>query len=156
MEQLSHVDNLAAQMQRLIAGSDSIVALARESGTNPGTIRRIEQGCVCRLNTIEKLARCGGRCIGEMFLTPGVNTDWYKETELRYLPDNLEAFTNEAELTFAEITARLGVPYQTYRLYLEGSQYPQTNTLQKIADVLEIEVADLFLPPMGGDVDDER
>lgn len=155
MEQLSHVDNLAAQMQRVVAGSDSVVALARESGTNPGTIRRIEQGCVCRLNTIEKLARCGGRRIGEMFLAPGVKTDWYKETALQYLPDNLEAFTNEAELTFAEITARLGVPYQTYRLYLEGSQYPQTNTLQKIADVLEIEVADLFLPPMGGDVDDE-
>ena len=155
MEQLSHVDYLAAQMKRVVAGSDSIVALARESKTNPGTIRRIEQGCVCRLNTLEKLTRCGGRCIGEMFLAPGVATDWYKETALQYLPDNLEAFTNEAELTFAEITARLGVPYQTYRLYLEGSQYPQTNTLQKIADVLEIEVADLFLPPVGGDMDDK-
>lgn len=155
MEQLSHVDNLAVQMQRLVAGSDSVVALARESKTNPGTIRRIEQGYVCRLKTIEKLARCGGRRISEMFLSPGVETAWYKETELQYLPDNLEAFMNEAELTFAEITARLGVPYQTYRLYLEGSQYPQTNTLQKIAGVLEIEVADLFLPPDGSDMCDE-
>ncbi|MEE0434442.1 MAG: helix-turn-helix transcriptional regulator [Peptococcaceae bacterium] len=155
MEQLSHVDNLAAQMQRLVAGSDSVVALARESKTNSGTIRRIEQGYACRLKTIEKLARCGGRCIGEMFLTPDVNTDWYKETALQYLPDNLEAFTNEAELTLSEISERLGVPHQIYQLYLKGGQYPQTNTLQKIADVLEIEVADLFLPPMGGDRDDK-
>lgn len=155
MEQLSHVDNLAVQMQRLVAGSDSIVALARESKTNPGTIRRIEQGCVCRLKTIEKLARCGGRRISEMFLSPGMETDWYKETAWHHLPDNLEAFTHEAELTFSEISESLGVPYQTYRLYLEGGQYPQTNTLQKIADVLEIEVADLFLPPDGSDMCDE-
>lgn len=155
MKQLSHVDHLAAQMKRVVAGSDSILALARESGTNPGTIRRIEQGYACRLKTIEKLARCGGRCIGEMFLMPGVDTDWYKETALQYLPYNLEVWTNESKLTFAEIADGLGMPYQTYRLYLDGSQYPQTNTLQKIADELEIEVADLFLPPMGGDMDDK-
>ena len=55
-----------------------------------------------------------------------------------------------AETTYIAVAEKAGVPYQVFWLYLNGSQSPMTNTLQKIADALEMEVADLFLPPDGG------
>ena len=147
MERLSHVDHLPAQLARLLEDPGGVKQLSYDSGVSKNTIYRLLHGSPCRLGTLEKLARCRDRSIAEMFLVPDVDTDWYREAALAHLPDNLAECT---ETTYIAVAEKVGVPYQVFWLYLTGSQNPMSNTLQKIADALDMEVADLFLPPDGG------
>lgn len=152
MAQISHVDNLLVQLRSLVDEAGGVAQLARDSGAGKNTIYRMLHGAPCRLGTLEKVARSRGKSIAEMFLAPGVETDWYRDAALAYLPDDLAGC---AETTYIAVAEKAGVPYRVFWLYLNGSQSPMTNTLQKIADALEMEVADLFLPPDGGEADDE-
>ena len=53
--------------------------------------------------------------------------------------------------TFLDIGAGTGIKWQQIESYLLRETMPLTKTLQKIADALEMEVADLFLPPEGSE-----
>lgn len=108
-------------------------------------------GKSCRLGTVERLAECLDMSVADMFIDPEIETEWYKDAKLEYLPANLQKVSDASEMDIKTIAKKAQIKPQTYEWYLEGLQYPMTDRLQRIADVLEIEVADLFLPPEGSE-----
>ena len=152
-EPLSHVDYLAPNMQALLDErfDGKITRLSNQAQVNPSAIKKVLAGKPCRLRTIDKLAKACGMTISDMFLKPGLQTDWYLDADLEYLIDNLVASAQAVDKEYHDVDDIAGTPHGLFRLYAEGVQYPQTNMLQRLADALDEEVADLFLPPDGGD-----
>lgn len=152
-EPLSHVDYLALNVQALLDErfAGKATRLGKHAQMNPKAIRRVLAGQPCRLQTVDKLAQTCGMAVGEMFLKPGTQTDWYSNTNLHHFSANLLSAIQEAGQTFHDVDSETGKPHGIIKFYVDGVQYPQTNTLQKIAEALDTEVADLFLPPDGGD-----
>lgn len=152
-EPLSHVDYLAPNVQALLDErfDGRVTRLSNQAQVDSRSIKKILAGKPCRLRTIDKLAETCSMTISDMFLKPGLQTDWYLDAHLNYLSENLVTSAQAVDKEYHDVDDVVGTPHGLFKLYVEGVQYPQTNTLQKIAEALDIEVADLFLPPDGGD-----
>lgn len=85
--------------------------------------------------------------VSEVLLAPGVETDWYAEADVDYFPDNLRNAIKEQGVSVNRLSTETGVAASSIQSYMSGKQFPLSNNLQKLADALEMEVADLFLPP---------
>lgn len=152
MEVLSSVAYLRDQVQALVDEAGSIKAFCAHSGIGYDTIHRILHGGVsCRLSTVERLGRCAGKSVGEMFLQPGLETDWYVDAHLDYLPGNLMTAMEAEQMDVKVLSAALEMPTTAVTKFLEGTTKPMTDTLEKLAEALNEEVADLFLPPDGSE-----
>lgn len=153
MDELSHVDYLAENVQRLIDERfcGKMVGLSRFAHVDKGAIARMRTGKPCRLLTVDRVAQACGLTIGDIFLKPGTQTDWYREAKLCHLSANLEAITQEQGILLDDVADEIGRPHGSLDRYLSGHWFPQTNTLRLMAEALDEEVADLFLPPNGGE-----
>lgn len=91
-------------------------------------------------------------------LDPAVDTEWYREAELRYFRANLRAVIDGSGVSVAAACKEMGVSRWMISGYLSESKdiMPRLDTLQKIADYYDIEVADLFLPPAGSEEDTRK
>ncbi len=147
MEPMSSVRYLQENVQLLIDAEGSIKQLCEASGLNYDTIKRMQRGISCRLTTVDRLARYAGKSIGEMFLKPGLETAWYDDTRLEYLSKNLDMVM--CDLDLKELSAALEMPTSAVEKILNNEVKPMTRTLGKLAEALNEEVADLFLPPEG-------
>ena len=152
-EPLSHVDYLAPNVQALLDErfDGRVTRMQDQANVNSSAIKKVLAGKPCRLRTVDKLAEACGMTISDMFLKPGLQTDWYLDADLVYLTENLVAAAQATDKEYYDVDDVAGTPHGLFKLYAEGVQYPQTNTLQRLADALDEEVADLFLPPDGGD-----
>lgn len=103
------------------------------------------------LAAIEECAGAFGATIGEVFQNPSIECNWYKETRLVYLSYNLEEALKDAGTAAYMIAAQTKTCNATviYK-YVNGSKIPPLERLQEIADVLNLDISDLFLPPDGG------
>lgn len=151
MSRISDVGYLAAQLENIVNIYGGIKEFMVASGAKKQTLRRIMLGKSCRLSTVERLAEYDDKSISEMFLEPDVETEWYRDSALVYLPENIQKISEESEMDIETIAGCASILPQTYELYMAGMMYPMTNTLQRIANVFEVEVADLFLPPEGSE-----
>ena len=151
MRRISDVGYLAAQLENIVNIYGGIKEFMVASGAKKQTLRRIMLGKSCRLSTVERLAEYDDKSISEMFLEPDVETEWYRDSALVYLPENIQKISEESEMDIETIAGCASILPQTYELYMAGMMYPMTNTLQRIANVFEVEVADLFLPPEGSE-----
>lgn len=151
MSRISDVGYLAAQLENIVNLYGGIKEFMVASGAKKQTLRRIMLGKSCRLSTVERLAKYDDKSISEMFLEPDVETEWYRDSALVYLPKNIQKLSEASEMDIETIAGCASILPQTYELYMAGMMYPMTNTLQRIANVLEVEVADLFLPPEGSE-----
>lgn len=151
MRRISDVGYLAAQLENIVNIYGGIKEFMVASGAKKQTLRRIMLGKSCRLSTVERLAEYDDKSISEMFLEPDVETEWYRDSALVYLPENIQKISEESEIDIETIAGCASILPQTYELYMAGMMYPMTNTLQRIANVFEVEVADLFLPPEGSE-----
>lgn len=151
MEKLSDVRYVREHLARRIEEVGSMTMLAKYCGTNRYTLHKVLARKDLRLKTVDVLAIGCGKTVAEMFLEPGVKTDWYREASLEYLPDNLRDAMSDRGLEMRDLEAESGVKWQQIESYLMRETMPLTKTLQKIADALEIEVADLFLPLEGSE-----
>lgn len=149
MSRISDVGYLAAQLENIVNIYGGIKEFMVASGAKKQTLRRIMLGKSCRLSTVERLAEYDDKSISEMFLEPEVETEWYRDSALVYLPKNIQKISEASEMDIETIAGCASILPQTYELYMAGMMYPMTNTLQRIANVFEVEVADLFLPPEG-------
>lgn len=147
MEPMSSVRYLQENVQLLIDAAGSIKQLCEASGLNYDTIKRMQRGISCRLTTVDRLARYAGKSIGEMFLRQDVETAWYQDTRLEYLSKNLDMVM--CDLDLKELSVALEMPTSAVEKFLSGEVKPMTQTLNRLADCLDMEVADLFLPPEG-------
>ena len=87
--------------------------------------------------------------IAEMFLDPAVSTDWYMDARPEYFVENINAAKTEKGCTTTAVAKAVGCEESPASSWFTGKAYPQVETMQKIADYFEMEVADLFLPPKG-------
>ena len=103
------------------------------------------------LSAIEECAGAFGATIGEVFQNPAIECNWYKETRLVYLSYNLEEALRDTGTAAYMIAAKTKTCNATviYK-YVNGTKIPPLEKLQEIADVLNVDISDLFLPPDGG------
>lgn len=151
MRRISDVGYLAAQLENIVNIYGGIKEFMVASGAKRQTLRRIMLGKPCRLSTVERFAEYDNKSIAEMFLDPDVETEWYRDSALEYVSPNIRKISEASEMDIETIAVCANILPQTYELYLAGLMYPMTNTLQRIANVLEVEVADLFLPMEGSE-----
>lgn len=118
-EPLSHVDYLAPNVQALLDErfDGKATQLAKHAQMNPRAIRRVLAGKPCRLQTVNKLAQTCGMAVGEMFLKPGTQTDWYSNTNLHYFSANLLSAIQEAGQTFHDVDSEIGKPHGIIKFY---------------------------------------
>lgn len=151
MEKISDVKYMRDHLRMHIEEVGSMTMLAKSCGTNRYTLHKVLAGKDLRLKTVDVLAKGCGKTVAEMFLAPGIKTDWYKEATLQYFPDNLWSAMTDRGMEMIDMGAGTGIKWQQIESYLLRETMPLTKTLQKIADALEMEVADLFLPPEGSE-----
>lgn len=150
-KKISGIEYLPEQLRYMVDAYGGMKEYMLVSGAKKQTLRRIMLGKSCRLGTVERLAECLGMSVADMFIDPEVETEWYRDAKLEYLPENLKKISEESEMDLKTIAQQAQIIPQTYEWYLAGLQYPMTDRLQRIADVLDVEVAELFLPPEGSE-----
>lgn len=103
------------------------------------------------LAVIDECASALGTTIGEVFQNPAIECNWYKETRLVFLSWNLEEALRDARESAYTIAAKTKTCNTSaiYK-YVNGTKLPPLANLQEIADVLNVDISDLFLPPDGG------
>lgn len=110
---------------------------------------RITRGLdTVRVSAVEKLAMETKIGIAELLTKPGLETEWYKETRADYLADNLKTEMTERNLSNEKLSRMTGVSTNTVA-NMKNGRNPTVKTAQRIADALEMEIGDLFLPPEG-------
>lgn len=139
--QISHIDHIAENTCKLVAAgvlneNDVQIKLMMDGATN------------MRTRTIEKKLKGTGVTVAELMLAEGVDTEWYREASAENIGKNLVRFSEEWGFGTKQLADLCGFPVQSIRNYEQGN-IPTLRRLQAIADVLEVEVADLLLPPEG-------
>lgn len=102
-----------------------------------------------RISAVEEIAEKTGVGIAELFLIPGLQTEWYRETKSAYFRENMTIELEEKGITAANLSRLSGVSEHTIGKIKSGKQLPVVKTAQRIADALDTEIGELFLPPKG-------
>lgn len=102
------------------------------------------------LDDLDKFAYRYGTTAGDLLLKPGVETEWYKDSSTMFVSYNLQEVMSMSDLT----PYKLGllckkVSTTTLYKYVDGRRIPTLNRLQELANVLDMEISDFFLPPDG-------
>ena len=150
VDQISHVgwfyERFAAELA-LIGKKAMLEMMGWEK--NPRQLERVVAREKVDPRLIARYAYEHGASISEMLLVPGVRTDWYEDCKVDYFPRNYVKAVEDSGMTIAELARKAGIKDSTVRNIKFNYTIPYSDNLQKIADALEMEVADLFLPPEG-------
>ena len=99
-----------------------------------------------QLATAEAIAEIYGLTIAEAMLAPEItDCEWCVSADRKYFADNVKALATEHG-SVERLAKAIGSYGQLIRHYTNGETEPLLRTLQKMADKLNMEVADLFLP----------
>lgn len=113
---------------------------------------RIAKGQTVRMNEIECLSRRYGVSIGDAFLKPCSQTTWYKGTRCIYAPDNIQEYRIQKGWTKDDLASRSSHCSLSTIINIEtGYVFATLAQMQDIANTLEVEISDLFLPVDGLD-----
>lgn len=140
---ISHIKNIERNAIRLIAAR---VLISKEV-----PVQRMSEGQTnMRVRTVERALEGTGVTVAEIMLAEGVETEWYKDAKAEYSGANLQAYREERGLTPHQLARKCGLSEGTIKSY-EKNQIISLEALQRLADALRVEVADMFLPPEGGE-----
>ena len=152
--QISNVSKL--HRNAILYLSDMGVLEARQLfELSPTVYKKLMAGKVDSLNviTISRLADKLGLGISELFIDPDdVNAYhyWYAETDVKYFVNNLSAYIADVGISQAKLCRLAGLERHTVSRLLKQQDatgsLPRLGSLQKLADALQVEAADLFLP----------
>ena len=150
---ISHSRHVAGNIYMLIAGMPQN-EVYEIFGLNFAVQRAIANGFAPNMSvrTLGRLAKTADIGISELFLdtnNPGDYTAWYAESDTQYFVDNISARLADLGWSMARLSREIGISEGTMRNYFRGETLPRLETLQAIADTMDVEVADLFLPPEG-------
>lgn len=86
--------------------------------------------------------------LGNLMLNRGIVTNWYKDTRSVYFANNLDDEIKRLGITRKEFAEKQVIMSYAYINSLcDGIYMPTLSQAQYIANYLDVEVADLFLPP---------
>lgn len=146
-DQLSHVSFVNDRIKDLVGEIGITGVAARLGNVSHQRVERFARGGRMSYRTMAALGRELDLSIGEVMLRPDVDTEWYADTDAVYFPGNLDATMRDLGVSSAALAKRIGITSSSVGAWREGKVIPYSDNLQKLAAVLEIEVADLFLPP---------
>ena len=138
-------DNIKALIEQY-----GVHKVASVTGVKPEKLKQIYQTGECknmRLCTLQRFSRIGVS-IAELTLGDDIDTNWYADAGLQYLGENIRDQCKEMKISQTALAREIGITVPTLTRYIEGISSPGQKTLQAIADVLQIEVSDLFLAPV--------
>ena len=116
-------------------------------GVPTSHIKRITNGHSLVFRMVMDIADALELSVGEVMLDPSIDVAWYEETRPEYFVQNLRRAMDENGSTPVDIERSMAIHSTTVRNWLRGENMPRIDVLQRIADALDYEVADLFLPP---------
>lgn len=150
MGKLSNVKYLTDNVKLLTKGM-GLQQVYKDLGVHPNTHSRVLDGDISTLSltVIQRYAINSDIGISELFLHPDLvdqYTAWYRETQLYCFTQNFNACMEEKGYSPKAVENQMGKHRNIIRGYQNGSGYPRLGDLDRIADVLGVEVADLFLP----------
>lgn len=122
-----------------------------EFGVHPDTHRKVLNGEIERLSltVIQRYSINSNIGISELFINPkerGKYMPWYHETQLYCFAQNFRDYMDVNGVKPKDVVESMGKTRNIIRGYQNGLYYPRIGDLDRIADVLGVEVADLFLP----------
>ena len=149
-ERISHVRYLHINLQEFI-NANSLHKAAEWMNASIRAIKKFLDGGHMSMKTVKNLSEVLGLSVSELMLPLGDadKTEWYQEARIEYFSSNLKAYADELGLNSADLALRIGVEKPTMNNYFKGKNFPMSDNLQLLADALNVEVADLFLPPDG-------
>lgn len=147
-DKMSNIKWFAVHLQQAM-DECGMRCLSHKLGRQPYDIRRIMRSERVALRTVDKIAPKLGMTVAEMFIQPGVETDWYREARIEYFPQNFTEAMAASGYNTQALANSVGKTKSCVREWMDGKGYPLLIRLQNIADTLDMEVADLFLPPEG-------
>ena len=146
-EKISNVRNISARIKGFVKenGANNLSYLTYASKDN---IEKYCDGGRMSIKTIKTMADIMGVSVAETMLEPGLekNVEWYRDANEKYFSENLRALAKDAGLSQVEISNLTGIHKNTINHYFKGKLYPRSNIMQLIADVIDVEVADFFVP----------
>ena len=149
-ERISHVRYLSIRLQEF-TNANSVGKAAELTNSSIRSIKRFIGGDRMSMQTVQNLSDILGVSVSELMLPPGDEdkTEWYKDSKIEYLCSNLNTYANEQGLSSVDVARIIGVAKSTAEKYFKGKIIPMSDNLQLLADALNVEVADLSLPPDG-------
>ena len=147
---LSSTKYLVENVKNLTAGMTE-KQVREELGVHPDTHRRVLNGEIERLSltVIQRYSINSNIGISELFINPkerGKYVPWYHETQLYCFAQNFRDYMDVNGVKPKDAVEPMGKTRNIIRGYQNGLYYPRIGDLDHIADVLGVEVADLFLP----------
>ena len=143
--QISHVRWINWHVAELVK-STSTSKVATLYNLDMGRVTKIINGHPVSFRIIQKIAGSAGLSVAEIMVDPSVKTDWYREAEVKYFSENINRAMEEAGVSSKDIQASMAISAASVIRWRSGSGFPMSDKLQRIADALGYEVADLFLP----------
>ena len=148
---ISNIKNINSNVAALLKDidTDDVVKQTRLTWKDiVGLCRTTES---TRLKRLEKFATCLGTTIAELTLNADVETNWYEEARAEYIAENLTNLRLENNAAVMDIADEIDFAHAynaaaRIRSYESGQALPTLGMLQKLADLYEVEVADLMLP----------
>lgn len=146
-ERISHVRYISERVSECV-DKYGITQMSYMMSTSNGNIRKFCSNSRMRVSTLEDLSNMLGLSVAELTLKPGLEdkVEWYRDSSIDYISDNLRLCAKEARIQQKELSRITGISYRVVNDYFMGKTVPMTDRLQALADALEVEIADLFLP----------
>lgn len=145
-EMISNADYVLDHLRDFV-NSDGIYSVSTLlSVTSSAVASWLEKKTTMTLKTVAKIGDLIGLSVAEMMVRPGVETEWYRESDVKYFCFNLDAYVRDCDMSTLDAAKRIGISRNTLQIYINGGTLPRLPMLQKLADALDVEVADLFLP----------
>ena len=150
VKKLSSTKYLVENVKNLTAGMTE-KQVREELGVHPDTHRKVLNGDISTLSltVIQRYAINSDIGISELFLHPDLvdqYTAWYRESQLYCFSKNFKDYMDVNGVKPKDVVESMGKTRNIIRGYQNGLYYPRIGDLDRIADVLGVEVADLFLP----------
>lgn len=150
VEKISSVSYLMDNIKNLTDGMTE-KQVQEEFGVHPETHKRVLDGEIERLSLtiIQRYSINSNIGISELFIDPkeqGKFKPWYHETQLYCFAQNFRDYMEVNGVKPKDVVESMGKTRNIIRGYQNGLYYPRIGDLDRIADVLGVEVADLFLP----------
>lgn len=113
------------------------------------TIEKITSGKdLVMIDKLEDIAIKAGIGLADLFVHPGIETEWYRETKSEYLTQNFCKELVERDMSILDVSAASSLDRGTVAK-VEAGFITTIRTVQAIADAFKMEIGDLFLPPKG-------
>lgn len=106
----------------------------------------LAKGKVQNIKNIEAICNSYGKSIGEMMVQPNSDASKWENSSSGYFKDTFLKYLQASRIKYRHIGKFAGVAPSSLTKYTQGDYMPTTTSAQALADCMQIEVADFFVP----------